>query len=87
MKTLNKIVTATFLTGALALGACTSDDGYSRSHTSMSFGVSSYDGPRHHHRGYRDQDRDGVPNRYDRDRDGDGIPNRFDDRPRNPYRD
>ena len=24
-----------------------------------------------------DQDRDGIPNRYDRDRDGDGIPNRF----------
>jgi hypothetical protein len=34
-----------------------------------------------------DQDRDGVPNRYDRDRDGDGTPNRFDDRPNNPRRD
>lgn len=38
------------------------------------------------HRRFRDNDRDGVPNRYDRDRDGDGVPNRFDRRPRNPYR-
>jgi hypothetical protein len=36
--------------------------------------------------GYRDSDRDGIPNRYDRvynprwDRDGDGIPNRYDHR-------
>jgi hypothetical protein len=37
-------------------------------------------------RGYRDRDRDGVPNYRDRDRDGDGIPNRFDQRPNNPYR-
>lgn len=35
----------------------------------------------------RDQDQDGVSNRYDRDRDGDGVPNRFDRRPNNPYRD
>jgi hypothetical protein len=34
----------------------------------------------------RDQDRDGVPNRFDRDRDGDGVPNRWDRRPHNPYR-
>jgi hypothetical protein len=34
----------------------------------------------------RDQDRDGIPNRWDRDRDGDGVPNRFDRRDRNPYR-
>jgi hypothetical protein len=40
----------------------------------------------HHHRGWRDNDRDGVPNRYDRDRDGDGVPNRYDRRPGNPYR-
>lgn len=33
-----------------------------------------------------DQDRDGIPNRYDRDRDGDGVPNRYDRRPNNPYR-
>jgi hypothetical protein len=32
----------------------------------------------------RDQDRDGVPNRYDRDRDGDGVPNRWDARPGDP---
>ena len=39
------------------------------------------------HRGYRaDQDRDGIPNRWDRDRDGDGVPNRWDRRPSNPYR-
>lgn len=37
--------------------------------------------------GWRDMDRDGVPNRYDRDRDGDGVRNRRDDRPNNPYRD
>ena len=36
--------------------------------------------------GWRDQDRDGVPNRYDRDRDNDGVPNRYDRRPDNPYR-
>ena len=34
----------------------------------------------------RDQDRDGVPNRFDRDRDGDGVPNWADRRPNNPYR-
>ncbi|MEO8169986.1 MAG: thrombospondin type 3 repeat-containing protein [Oxalobacteraceae bacterium] len=39
------------------------------------------------HRGWRDRDRDGIPNRIDRDRDGDGVPNRFDSRPNNPYRD
>jgi hypothetical protein len=37
-------------------------------------------------RAVHDQDRDGVPNRYDRDRDGDGVPNRYDRRPDNPYR-
>ena len=43
--------------------------------------------PHHHyHHGRRDQDRDGVPNRYDRDRDGDGVPNRHDARPHNPRR-
>jgi len=36
---------------------------------------------------YRDNDRDGIPNRYDRDRDNDGVPNRFDRRPNNPWRD
>jgi len=42
---------------------------------------------RNNYRGYRrDQDRDGIPNRYDRDRDGDGVPNRYDRRPNNPYR-
>jgi hypothetical protein len=36
------------------------------------------------HRGFRDADRDGIPNRFDRvynprwDRDGDGVPNRYD---------
>jgi hypothetical protein len=38
-------------------------------------------------RGYRDRDRDGIPNRWDRDRDDDGVPNRWDRRPNNPYRD
>lgn len=33
----------------------------------------------------RDQDRDGIPNRYDRDRDGDGVPNYRDSRPNNPW--
>src|SRR5215208_7192490 len=36
--------------------------------------------------GSRDQDRDGIPNRYDRDRDGDGVPNRLDAAPNNPRR-
>jgi hypothetical protein len=43
-------------------------------------------GARGYGRGYRDQDRDGIPNRYDRDRDGDGVPNRYDARPYNPRR-
>lgn len=46
--------------------------------------VERYHGGRHW-RG-RDQDRDGIPNRFDRDRDGDGAPNRWDRRPHNPYR-
>lgn len=33
----------------------------------------------------RDQDRDGISNRYDRDRDGDGVPNYRDSRPNNPW--
>jgi hypothetical protein len=37
-------------------------------------------------RGYRDRDRDGVPNRYDRDRDGDGVSNRRDAYPSDPRR-
>jgi hypothetical protein len=37
-------------------------------------------------RGTRDQDRDGVPNRYDRDRDGDGVSNRRDAYPNDPRR-
>ena len=36
------------------------------------------------HRQYRDQDRDGIPDRVDRDRDGDGVPDRYDRRPGNP---
>lgn len=45
-----------------------------------------------HGRGWKDADRDGIPNRYDRvynprwDVDGDGVPNRYDRRDRNPYR-
>jgi len=44
-----------------------------------------YGGTRHH-RGTRDLDRDGVPNRYDRDRDGDGVSNRRDAYPSDPRR-
>jgi len=36
--------------------------------------------------GRRDEDHDGIPNRYDRDRDGDGVPNRYDRRPDNGWR-
>lgn len=39
-----------------------------------------------YHRGTRDRDRDGVPNRYDRDRDGDGVSNRRDAYPNDPRR-
>jgi hypothetical protein len=42
--------------------------------------------PSNQHRGDRDRDRDGVPNRMDRDRDGDGVPNRADRQPDNPRR-
>jgi hypothetical protein len=46
-----------------------------------------YGGTTHYrHRGARDRDHDGVPNRYDRDRDGDGVNNRRDARPNNPRR-
>lgn len=48
------------------------------------------DGHHRHRPGYRqgrrDQDRDGIPNRFDRDRDGDGVPNRADRRPADPRR-
>jgi hypothetical protein len=52
------------------------------------FAHNYYDHPRSRARnmGWRDFDRDGVPNRYDRDRDNDGVPNRYDRRPNNPYR-
>jgi hypothetical protein len=36
--------------------------------------------------GYRDRDRDGIPNRADRDRDGDGVRNSQDRRPDDPRR-
>ncbi|KPF50334.1 hypothetical protein IP87_10705 [beta proteobacterium AAP121] len=45
-----------------------------------------------HGRGWKDADRDGIPNRYDRvynprwDVDGDGVPNRHDRHDRNPHR-
>jgi hypothetical protein len=42
--------------------------------------------PHRRMQGRHDQDRDGIPNRFDRDRDGDGIRNRHDSRPHNPYR-
>lgn len=38
------------------------------------------------HRGDRDRDRDGVPDRVDRDRDNDGVPNRRDSNPNDPRR-
>ena len=40
----------------------------------------SFRGMRH------DEDRDGIPNRFDRDRDNDGVPNAYDRSPNNPYR-
>lgn len=63
---------------------------YDRGYGYRDRGHARYDHDRGH--GYhgggprRDQDRDGIPNRYDRDRDGDGVPNRYDHRPENPYR-
>lgn len=45
-----------------------------------------------HRAGWRDADRDGIPDRHDRvynprwDVDGDGVPNRYDRNDRNPYR-
>lgn len=52
----------------------------------------AYDHHRHRRGHYRDDDRDGIPNRYDRhytprwDVDGDGVPNRHDRRPYDPRR-
>ena len=53
-------------------------DGYARPR--------AYGGPARPRGAARDQDRDGIPNRYDRDRDGDGVPNRIDSRPYDPGR-
>jgi PXPV repeat (3 copies)/WXXGXW repeat (2 copies) len=39
-----------------------------------------------HHARRFDQDRDGIPNRFDRDIDGDGVPNWRDRAPRNHWR-
>ncbi len=70
------LIAAGVVTAVAALSACSSyDDGYyGRGYSSVSVGVSSgpgYNGyPRY---GYRDRDRDGVPNRYD-------------SHPNNPYR-
>jgi hypothetical protein len=50
------------------------------------YGDGYRDHERWEHARRHDEDRDGVPNRYDRDRDGDGVPNRYDSRPDNPYR-
>ena len=48
--------------------------------------VPAYQGDNRGGYGYRDRDRDGVPNRYDRDRDGDGVRNSQDRFPENPRR-
>jgi len=79
---------AALAASVLALSACGTSDGYSR--TSLGVGISSgpaydsYDGYGYGTR--RDWDADGIPNRYDMDRDGDGVTNRFDWSPNNPYR-
>jgi hypothetical protein len=46
----------------------------------------AYPAYRNDGRGYRDRDRDGIPNRMDPDRDNDGVPNSYDSRPNNPRR-
>lgn len=50
------------------------------------YGGTRYGGARPYRPGARDQDRDGIPNRFDRDRDGDGVTNRADRRPYDPRR-
>jgi hypothetical protein len=82
MKTsVKNIVGAALIASTLGLGACTADG----TDSSVSLGVSSYDGYDGYGYGVRgDRDWDGIPNRFDRDRDGDGVPNRFDSRPNNP---
>lgn len=50
------------------------------------YGSGGYRSGPAYRQGRRDQDRDGIPNRFDRDRDGDGVPNREDRRPTNPRR-
>lgn len=50
------------------------------------YGSGGYRSGPGYHQGRRDQDRDGIPNRFDRDRDGDGVRNREDRRPTNPRR-
>ena len=63
--------------------------GYAQPAVSVGVGVGGYYGGYYNgYNGYyrRDQDRDGVANRFDRDRDGDGVRNSRDVRPNNPWR-
>ena len=79
-----------FRVGDVALGY--SDGYYDRSHRWHAWrDARERAWYRSHYRGsfrnmIRDNDRDGVPNRFDRDRDNDGVPNWRDSRPNNPYR-
>ena len=96
MKLLTLLLAAIGLSGCVAYGggAYTSDVYYGSAYPAYgaypSYGAvypsygTVYYGTTHTHRGMRDRDGDGVPNRYDRDRDGDGVPNRQDRDPRNP---
>jgi hypothetical protein len=97
MKLLIALLAAAGLSGCVAYGpapygygsAYYSDAPYSPYYGSYSGGVVVEQSPvliHRGHRGSRDFDRDGVPNRYDRDRDGDGVPNRYDAFPSDPRR-
>lgn len=94
MKLLTLLLAAIGLSGCVAYGGGTyaTDVYYGDTVAYPAYGVYPSHGyygthvytPRHGHRGERDRDRDGIPNRYDRDRDGDGVRNRDDRRPNNP---
>lgn len=85
MKLLIALLATAGLSGCVAYGGGTygTADVYYGTHAYPAYPVYGQPG---YNRGYRDRDRDGVPNRYDRDRDGDGVPNRRDAAPNNPRR-
>lgn len=100
MKLLAMLIAAAGLSGCVAYGPGYYDGAYGANYGGYYgqstpyvveqplyiYGSGGYRYDLHVHRGRRDRDGDGVPNRLDRDRDGDGVNNRRDAYPNNPRR-